>query len=83
MPVTHLISKNIFTWNYKALKSLLPEVSESNYFVPFIQGYVGQVKTLKGEFLLISRRSFIMGGTRYNARGIDNNGFVANFVESE
>ena len=36
MPVTHLMSKNIFVWNYKALKSLLPEVSESNYFVPFI-----------------------------------------------
>lgn len=24
-----------------------------------------------------------MGGTRYNSRGIDNNGYVANYVESE
>lgn len=77
------MSKNIFVWNYKALKSLIFEVSECDFFLPFIQGYVGGFKTIKGTFLLISRRSFIMGGTRYNARGIDNNGFVANFVESE
>lgn len=24
-----------------------------------------------------------MGGTRYNSRGIDNHGYVANFVETE
>ena len=33
--------------------------------------------------ILISRRSYIMGGTRYNSRGIDNKGNVANFVETE
>ena len=25
----------------------------------------------------------MMGGTRYNSRGIDTNGYVANFVETE
>lgn len=25
----------------------------------------------------------MMGGTRYNSRGVDNNGFVANYVETE
>ena len=25
----------------------------------------------------------MMGGTRYNSRGIDNNGYVANYVETE
>ena len=44
---------------------------------------MGEINTMNGKFLLISRRSFTMGGTRYNARGIDNNGFVANYVESE
>lgn len=35
------------------------------------------------NFLLISRRRFAMAGTRFNARGLDDNGNVANFVESE
>jgi hypothetical protein len=32
---------------------------------------------------LISRRSIHKAGTRYNARGIDDQGKVANFVETE
>lgn len=56
---------------------------EKEFFTPLIQGFVGEIKTSEGELYLISRRSFCMGGTRYNARGIDNNGFVANYVESE
>lgn len=32
---------------------------------------------------LISRRMHLRAGTRYNARGIDDNGNVANFVETE
>lgn len=32
---------------------------------------------------LISRRSFANAGTRFNARGIDENGSVANYVETE
>ncbi|PFH32959.1 hypothetical protein BESB_081580 [Besnoitia besnoiti] len=35
------------------------------------------------ELLLICRRSCRRGGTRYNARGIDDDGNVANFAESE
>ncbi|KYK62733.1 SacI homology domain-containing protein [Toxoplasma gondii TgCatPRC2] len=35
------------------------------------------------ELLLLCRRSCKRGGTRYNARGIDDQGNVANFVESE
>ncbi|PHJ16349.1 endonuclease exonuclease phosphatase domain-containing protein [Cystoisospora suis] len=35
------------------------------------------------ELLLICRRSSKRGGTRYNARGIDDEGNVANFAESE
>lgn len=33
--------------------------------------------------LLIARRRWAMGGTRYNARGIDEKGNCANFVETE
>ena len=32
---------------------------------------------------LLSRRSFFRAGTRYNSRGVDEQGKVANFVESE
>ena len=37
----------------------------------------------KLEFFVISRRSCYKAGTRYNARGIDDNGNVANFCETE
>ena len=33
--------------------------------------------------ILISRRRYAMAGTRFNARGLDDEGNVANFVESE
>ena len=35
------------------------------------------------NLVLISRRRFEMGGTRFNARGVDENGNTANFVETE
>ena len=35
------------------------------------------------QFILISRRSQNYAGTRYNTRGIDDNGNVANFCETE
>jgi len=35
------------------------------------------------EILLISRRRHGMAGTRYNARGLDDEGNVANYVETE
>jgi hypothetical protein len=33
--------------------------------------------------VLISRRRFEMAGTRFNARGVDEDGNTANFVETE
>jgi hypothetical protein len=35
------------------------------------------------NLVLISRRRFEMAGTRYNARGVDEEGNAANFVETE
>ncbi len=49
-----------------------------------IQGYVGHAKpTMEIDLILISRRRWLMGGTRYNARGIDDEGNTANLVECE
>ena len=42
------------------------------HFKVFLQGK-------KVDFYLITRRNWKLGGTRYNARGIDNKGHPANF----
>lgn len=82
--LTKNISQNFFGWNYRALKQLLSEVINGfAFFIPIIQGFVGKCDLGEMKYILISRRSYIMGGTRFNNRGIDNFGRVANFVESE
>ena len=52
-----------------------------------IQGYIEYSSQIfdgkELELILISRRRHDMAGTRYNARGLDDEGNVANFVESE
>ena len=50
-----------------------------------VQGFFGSFKIPQSEvcFSLVSRRSSEMGGTRFNSRGINEEGFVANYVESE
>ena len=41
------------------------------------------VQGLSLDFCLISRRSRHRAGTRYLTRGVDENGHVANYVETE
>jgi hypothetical protein len=57
------------------------------WYTPLVQGYMGIVNgKISGreiQISLISRRSHMRSGTRYNARGIDDSGNVANFVETE
>ena len=74
---------NVFNWNYKTVKTMIGVIDSYEFFTPIIQGYVGFFETPKGKVFLISRRSYILGGTRYNCRGIDNNGHVSNYVETE
>ena len=42
-----------------------------------------EINGKKFEFSLISRRSCLNAGTRFNVRGTDDDGNVANFVETE
>jgi hypothetical protein len=80
-----------FAWNLNSVSKFfkLASFDESCYsfFPPVIQGHVEQIyidkKNLKEKIILISRRSYIMGGTRYNSRGINPSGFVSNYVETE
>ena len=62
---------------------------ESIFIIPIICGYVDMFNfkvdnnTKNMQFILISRRSKNHCGTRYNTRGINDEGNVANFCESE
>ena len=53
-----------------------------------VQGYLEEFATVlpnseKVRYILVSRRSTRKAGTRFYARGIDDDGCVANFVETE
>ncbi|CAB4065941.1 SAC2 [Lepeophtheirus salmonis] len=87
-----------FFFNKHMLSSLI-ELNDSRmdpWIVPIIQGYVEFVKCPQEysepelqnlpsyyEIILISRRSRHRAGTRYKRRGVDEDGNVANFVETE
>lgn len=53
----------------------------------YLKGYVGFFEVYlagkKLDFFLISRRSSKRAGTRYNSRGIDDEGNVSNYCETE
>lgn len=60
---------------------------EANFVVSAIQGFVGVTDfTLSGNpvtLSIISRLGSARAGTRFNMRGVDDDGNVANFVETE
>ncbi|CAG8567321.1 14780_t:CDS:10, partial [Cetraspora pellucida] len=87
-----------FLWNKFMINELLNFRSKLNkleqlemdicgFLVLVIQGYVGMQDTLIGSsrasLSLISKLSYKRAGTRFNMRGIDDDGNVANFVETE
>ncbi|KAI3630749.1 hypothetical protein MIR68_012184 [Amoeboaphelidium protococcarum] len=57
------------------------------FLIPVMQGFVGVVDSqIEGhpfQLALLSRRSRFRSGMRYKRRGIDSDGHVANFVETE
>lgn len=86
-PLRIIASDNRYFWNLNLYKDFQEQSVDIRWFTPLIQGYIGidQGKLEGREILvaLISRRSHMRSGTRYNARGIDDSGNVANFVETE
>lgn len=79
-----------FFWNFNLYKKFVTtekKVISKIWMVVMICGYVGITEQILGNTLvnlcLISRRSIYHAGTRYNTRGIDDEGHVANFCESE
>ena len=80
-----------YFFNYNLYKRFInPETSEPKdytFITPIICGYIGmydyEIDKKKLQFILITRRSQNFAGTRYNTRGINDDGNVANFCESE
>ena len=79
-----------FLWNYNLCLNLIglkDLISLSDWVVSAVCGYVGScnlsVCQINLNLILISRRSIHKAGTRYNTRGIDDDGNVGNYVETE
>lgn len=75
--------------SYRAtLPFSIQQTFDAGQFIhPIIQGYVGSHDfTLQGSpvnLMVISRLGFERAGTRFLTRGIDDDGNVANFAETE
>lgn len=83
-PVKHDLR---FWWN-KYLSEELLDAGASDFVFPVIYGYFkSHSASFQGnqslEFALLTRRSWYRAGTRYFRRGIDEEGNVANFNETE
>ena len=82
-----------YFFNYNLYKRFINPETKKPYeytypfIIPIICGYVGMydyvINNTQIQFILITRRSQNYAGTRYNTRGIDDNGNVANYCESE
>ncbi len=76
-----------YVWNKFMLQTLDKRQEFSQYMLPLMHGVVATSSVRVGdklvEFGLISRRSALNAGTRFNVRGTDEEGNPANFVETE
>ena len=76
-----------YIWNQFMCDELIKLSVNTKWVTPIIQGYVGiKVENINGKNArigLISRRESKKVGTRFNARGINEEGNVANSVETE
>ena len=91
---SHALSSadSIFLWNHRLISSMSESSSVDkhgfrHWVSPLMQGFA-QTRSfadagLKHSITVISRRSVKQAGTRFNARGIDDEGSVAIFTETE
>lgn len=76
-------SRQHFIWNGVAIKRFEEATKVVGLCQPIVAGFITTFATNKFEFVLISRRDAVRAGTRFWMRGADENGNVANFVETE
>ena len=85
-----------YFFNYNLYKNFIDnktkEPIDYNFITPVICGYIGMFEHIIGEengvnknvhFILITRRSQNHAGVRYKTRGVNDDGHVANFCETE
>jgi hypothetical protein len=74
-------------WCNRVISSLLIDNKLHEWVLPVMRGivqiFVVVVQKQPFDFILISRRSRFRAGTRYKTRGVDPQGQVANYVETE
>ncbi|CAD8126962.1 unnamed protein product [Paramecium sonneborni] len=79
--------RNLFMWNHYLLTEFDKIIKDKRWVIPIIHGYCEQstIKTVANYFsiTLLARRSIKHAGARYLTRGINEQGYVANFVETE
>ncbi|EGR28446.1 polyphosphoinositide phosphatase, putative, partial [Ichthyophthirius multifiliis] len=77
----------IFMWNYYACSEFNKTIQDKKWIQPILHGYIEQIviKTTYKQFstTIISRRCRHHAGTRFLKRGMNEEGFSANFVETE
>ncbi|KAL3661073.1 hypothetical protein V7S43_014087 [Phytophthora oleae] len=76
-----------FFWNKPVLTKFI-ELELGDWIVPVISGFVKVIKKCdvngqRCDILFFTRRSWRRVGTRFNVRGVDKDGCVANFAETE
>ncbi|OTF73012.1 phosphatidylinositide phosphatase SAC1-like protein [Euroglyphus maynei] len=76
-----------FVWNRALLRPLMTQQKFHYFCLPIICGFVAihqeLIKQRLFRWVLLSRRSTNRCGTRWFARGINTDGHVANFIETE
>lgn len=77
-----------FFWNKPLLSKFIAAGDLHNWIVPVISGFVKVMKKceingMRCDLLFFTRRSWRRVGTRFNVRGVDKDGCVANFAETE
>eukprot|EP00039_Didymoeca_costata_P012766 m.185607 g.185607 ORF g.185607 m.185607 type:complete len:675 (-) comp15577_c0_seq5:2171-4195(-) len=77
-----------FVWNKFLLEPLTSIPELAGYHLPLIFGYIGMAtvtvnKNRSLEMAVVSRRCTKNAGTRFNTRGINGRGYVANYIETE
>ena len=74
-------------WNYFLVRDFYSTLKRKKWVMPVIRGYIDQKNFIDGgnkfSIMVIARRSRHFAGTRYLRRGINHEGFVANWVEVE
>jgi len=85
MPLWRRADKRFF-WNEYLMKDFI-NAGFHAFILPVMQGWVQSSQFAMGgvpiDFVVISRRSRERAGLRYQRRGIDDEGHVANMVETE